>query len=124
MDARQLRESQRADTAICGFLGQEMSLSEAVDSIDHVGQLVGSYHYLPDPVDTRTKPGRAWFRHDSGSSLFVYFDPTVGVRWNHYEGAGQQQQRREGVRFDGFRRGEGIDTLEGFLTVFHTEATR
>lgn len=123
VEARALRESRRADSAISGFLGRAVSMNEAVDSIDHVSQLVGSYHYLPDPVDT-SKPGRSWFRHDGGSSLFVYFDPTVGVRWNHYEGADKTQQRRDGVRFDGFRKGEGIETLEGFLNVFHTEATR
>lgn len=86
----------------------EVSLSDAI------GGLTLRYHYVVDPDKKPTQKGDKWFVNDAGHSVFIYKDPELGMRWQHY-------QKPVGKNRSVFQKGFGVATLDAALESIHTK---
>lgn len=101
--------------------GQDpQSVIESVDNVQHADAILKAFHYVKDP---RYKEGKSvvenWYNHDDGHSVFVWFDPSRGFGWHHYEATKTGPSIGTKKNYN-FRKGFGTVNLNDFLTSFHT----
>jgi hypothetical protein len=96
-------------------------LDEAVDDMDIVDAVLSRYHYSVDPRHENQQEGDRWYIHENGHQVFLAPDPTMGVRWHHYEAHQKGAFRQDGSDHS-FRKGGGAGTLENMLSTLHTKA--